>query len=163
MSYKDYIKGFTWNTLKYSTKRSLLELTALITKVSAWSSLTEIFPEYALKWWINKEEPWRVILAQVKNSIDDKEGRRQSPNEGLYRWYIQQKSIERPLCGNTRLRLICEHACCAQLSQSSRIHGEDGRNDEWLLRLRWCKWSQEVRRQSKDWIHTTQGVACIGK
>ena len=35
VSYKQYIKTFTWNTLKYSTKRSLLELTALITKVSA--------------------------------------------------------------------------------------------------------------------------------
>lgn len=32
MGYKDYIRNFKWNQLKYSTKRSLLELTALITK-----------------------------------------------------------------------------------------------------------------------------------
>ena len=34
VSYKDYIRNFKWNPLKYSTKRSLLELTALITKVT---------------------------------------------------------------------------------------------------------------------------------
>ena len=32
VTYKEYIKTFQWNTLKYSTKRSLMELTALITK-----------------------------------------------------------------------------------------------------------------------------------
>jgi hypothetical protein len=31
-NYKEYIRNFKWNQLKYSTKRSLLELTALITK-----------------------------------------------------------------------------------------------------------------------------------
>ena len=32
VTYKEYIKTFQWNTLKYSTKRSLMELTAVITK-----------------------------------------------------------------------------------------------------------------------------------
>ena len=37
VSYKQYIKTFTWNTLKYSTKKSLLELTSQIAKVSTKS------------------------------------------------------------------------------------------------------------------------------
>jgi hypothetical protein len=32
VDYMTYIKGFTWNAAKYSTKRSLLELIAIIQK-----------------------------------------------------------------------------------------------------------------------------------
>ena len=76
-SYKDYIRGFTWNTMKYSTKRSLLELHALITKVKYLKCLLILhYVEHAAKWRTNKKESRGIIGPKIENRREYKEGSR---------------------------------------------------------------------------------------
>ena len=147
VSYKDYIRNFKWNPLKYSTKRSLLELTALITKVTWFDSwLTRQSVEHALKWWTNQEESWRVVFDEAENCLIDKERRRKSSDARLHWWYLREKSSEGNVCRVVRIGSFRQHACSTTSRKSIGIYWQDGWYDEWLLLTCWWKWIEKNRR-----------------